>query len=150
MAGAVNWLGPIPGPETMKRATYEDVLNAPENKVAEILDGELFVSPMLAPRDCVVHSRLLGTVGHALREGKAKSGLLVDSRRSPRSTSESTSWCRTSRGWRREDGAHPPRRLLLDSPCLAVRGAVARRPSASTALESSGSTPRPVSPTRGS
>jgi Uma2 family endonuclease len=54
----------------MKRATYEDVLNAPENKVAEILDGELFVSPMLAPRDCVVHSRLLGTVGHALREGK--------------------------------------------------------------------------------
>jgi Uma2 family endonuclease len=29
----------------MKRATYEDVLNAPENKVAEILDGELFLSP---------------------------------------------------------------------------------------------------------
>ena len=38
----------------MKRATYEDVLNAPEHKVAEILDGELFLSPMLAPRDCVV------------------------------------------------------------------------------------------------
>ena len=34
----------------MKRATYEDVLNAPENKVAEILDGELFLSPRPAPR----------------------------------------------------------------------------------------------------
>ena len=32
-------------PEPMKRATYEDVLNAPEDKVAEILDGELFLSP---------------------------------------------------------------------------------------------------------
>jgi hypothetical protein len=28
-----------PEREAMKRATYEDVLNAPENKVAEILDG---------------------------------------------------------------------------------------------------------------
>ena len=28
----------------MKRATYQDVLNAPENTVAEILDGELFLS----------------------------------------------------------------------------------------------------------
>ena len=44
----------------MKRATYEDVLNAPEHKVAEILDGELFLSPMLAPRDGVVHFRLQG------------------------------------------------------------------------------------------
>ena len=32
----------------MKRATYEDVLNAPENKVAEILDGEL-VQPTAGP-----------------------------------------------------------------------------------------------------
>jgi Uma2 family endonuclease len=29
----------------VKKATYEDVLNAPENKVAEILDGELVLSP---------------------------------------------------------------------------------------------------------
>ena len=49
----------------MKRATYEDVLNAPEHKVAEILDGELFLSPMLAPRACVVHSGLLGSLGRA-------------------------------------------------------------------------------------
>ena len=58
----------------MKRATYEDVLNAPENKVAEILDGELFLSPMLAPRDCVVHSGLLGLLGCALDDGDRARG----------------------------------------------------------------------------
>lgn len=44
----------------MKRATYEDVLNAPENKVAEILDGELVLSPRPAPRHSVASSRLGG------------------------------------------------------------------------------------------
>ena len=42
----------------MKRATYEDVLSAPENKVAEILDGELFLSPRPSPRHLVASSRL--------------------------------------------------------------------------------------------
>jgi len=42
----------------MKRATYEDVLNAPENKVAEILDGELFLSPRPTPRHALAASRL--------------------------------------------------------------------------------------------
>jgi len=42
----------------MKRATYEDVLNAPDNKVAEIVDGELFLSPRPAPRHALAHSEL--------------------------------------------------------------------------------------------
>jgi Uma2 family endonuclease len=42
----------------MKRATYEDVLNAPENKVAEILDGELFLSPRPATRHALAAWRL--------------------------------------------------------------------------------------------
>jgi len=42
----------------LKRATYEDVLSAPENKVAEILDGELFLSPRPSPRHLVASSRL--------------------------------------------------------------------------------------------
>jgi len=46
----------------MKRATYEDVLNAPSNKVAEILDGELFLSPRPALRhagaQAAVHGKL--------------------------------------------------------------------------------------------
>ncbi len=45
-------------PDEMKRATYEDVLNAPENKVAEILDGDLFLSPRPGPRHAVAGSRL--------------------------------------------------------------------------------------------
>jgi hypothetical protein len=58
----------------MKRATYEDVLNAPENKVAEILDGELFLSPMLAPRVGVVHGALLAIVGNAFHRGEGGPG----------------------------------------------------------------------------
>ena len=53
----------------MKRATYEDVLNAPENKVAEILDGELFLSPRPAPRHAVAHSRLLGALAGPFDSG---------------------------------------------------------------------------------
>jgi Uma2 family endonuclease len=46
----------------LKRATYEDVLSAPENKVAEILDGELFLSPRPASRHSVASSRLGGAL----------------------------------------------------------------------------------------
>lgn len=46
----------------MKRATYEDVLRAPENKVAEILDGELFLSPRPASRHSVAASHLHGAL----------------------------------------------------------------------------------------
>jgi Uma2 family endonuclease len=53
----------------MRRATYEDVLNAPENKVAEILDGELFLSPRPAPRHSVAASRLGVVVGGAFDLG---------------------------------------------------------------------------------
>jgi Uma2 family endonuclease len=52
-----------------KRATYQDVLDAPEHKIAEILDGELFLSPMLAPRAGVAHSRLLAILGNAFDHG---------------------------------------------------------------------------------
>ena len=58
--GGIDWSSPEP--ETMKRATYEDVLSAPENKVAEILDGELFLSPRPALRhagaQAAIHGRL--------------------------------------------------------------------------------------------
>jgi len=50
-----------PGPresDPMKRATYEDVLNAPEHKVAEILDGELVLSPRPASPHAIAALRL--------------------------------------------------------------------------------------------
>jgi Uma2 family endonuclease len=58
----------------MKRATYEDVLNAPENKVAEILDGELFLSPRPAPRHSVIASELGMAIGNPFHRGAGGPG----------------------------------------------------------------------------
>ncbi len=58
----------------MKRATYEDVLNAPEDKVAEILDGELVLSPRPAPRHSVVLSELGMTLGPPFHQGRGGPG----------------------------------------------------------------------------
>ena len=62
----------FPEREAMKRATYEDVLNAPENKVAEILDGEL----VLSPRPAMRHSLAASTLGGVLSEpfGRGRGG----------------------------------------------------------------------------
>jgi Uma2 family endonuclease len=57
--GDIDWTRLSEGERReLKRATYEDVLNAPENKVAEILDGELFLSPRPSPRHSVASSSL--------------------------------------------------------------------------------------------
>jgi Uma2 family endonuclease len=53
-----------------KPATYEDVLNAPEHMVAEILDGELFLSPRPAPR----HAHSASILGGILIPGFGESG----------------------------------------------------------------------------
>ena len=63
--GGLDWSQGSTTEQPMKRATYEDVLSAPENKVAEILDGELFLSPRPAPRHALAHSTLFAAVhGH--------------------------------------------------------------------------------------
>jgi Uma2 family endonuclease len=53
----------------MKGATYEDVLNAPENMVAEILDGELVLSPRPAPRHAAASSGLGMALGNPFHRG---------------------------------------------------------------------------------
>src|SRR5262245_1337848 len=53
----------------MKRATYDDVLNAPENKVAEILDGELVLSPRPSLRHARAISRLDRAIGDPYDSG---------------------------------------------------------------------------------
>src|SRR5512139_1624304 len=58
----------------MKRATYEDVLNAPENKVAEILDGELVLSPRPGPRHAVAHTALIGALHGPFDQGAGGPG----------------------------------------------------------------------------
>lgn len=53
----------------MKRATYDDVLNAPENKVAEILDGELFLSPRPAMRHAGATAAIQGKLWSRFDDG---------------------------------------------------------------------------------
>ena len=73
--GGIDWSSPTPAePETMKRATYEDVLNAPENKVAEILDGELFLSPRPAPPHTVASSEIGMAIGPPFHRGSGGPG----------------------------------------------------------------------------
>lgn len=74
-SGGIDWSEPSPSePETMKRATYDDVLNAPENKVAEILDGELFLSPRPAPRHAVAASEIGMAIGSPYHRGAGGPG----------------------------------------------------------------------------
>jgi Uma2 family endonuclease len=58
----------------MKRATYEDVLNAPENKVAEIVDGELFLSPRPAPRHALAQAAIQGKLWSRFDDGERGAG----------------------------------------------------------------------------
>jgi Uma2 family endonuclease len=58
----------------VKQATYDDVLNAPDNKVAEILDGELFLSPRPASRHALATSRLLSSLGDPFDRGRGGPG----------------------------------------------------------------------------
>jgi Uma2 family endonuclease len=51
-----------PVAEPKRKATYDDVLAAPEHKVAEILDGELFLSP----RPATPHARASSIAGSQL------------------------------------------------------------------------------------
>jgi Uma2 family endonuclease len=62
--GGIDWSRSAPAERKgLKRATYDDVLNAPEHQVAEILDGELFLSPRPASRHTAASSRLGAALG---------------------------------------------------------------------------------------
>lgn len=61
-------LEPMTGPK--RRATYDDVLAAPEHKVAEILDGDLFLSP----RPAFPHARATLRLGAMLDAFDEESG----------------------------------------------------------------------------
>jgi Uma2 family endonuclease len=50
-------------------ATYQDVIDAPEHLVAEILDGELLLSPRPAPQHAVTTGRLYSIIEPAYDQG---------------------------------------------------------------------------------
>jgi Uma2 family endonuclease len=58
----------------MKRAKYEDVLNAPENQVAEILDGELFLSPRPTLHHAAAQGALYGMLWPRFDQGERGPG----------------------------------------------------------------------------
>jgi Uma2 family endonuclease len=57
-----------------KAATYDDVLAAPEHKVAEIVDGDLYLSPRPAMPHAVSASRLAGILVAPFDEGRGGPG----------------------------------------------------------------------------
>ena len=135
----------------MKRATYEDVLNAPENKVAEILDGELFLSPRPAPRHAAVLVAARDGASGPLRPRHRRARRLVDPRRARAPLRRARSWCRTLPGGDASGcPAHAGRGLLLARARLGVRGALALHRAHRSRPQAAGSTPRPASRTRGS
>ncbi|MEO8679495.1 MAG: Uma2 family endonuclease [Vicinamibacterales bacterium] len=63
--------GPI---ATRRRATYEDLCAVPDHKVAEILDGELIVSPRPALRHASASSSLGGNIWGPFHGGRGGPG----------------------------------------------------------------------------
>jgi Uma2 family endonuclease len=63
-----------------KVATYEDVLAAPPHKIAEIVDGELILSPRPASRHAVAASTIGEELGPPFKRGRGGPGgwLIVD------------------------------------------------------------------------
>jgi Uma2 family endonuclease len=63
-----------------RRATYQDVLDAPMHMVAEVVDGELYTHPRPRPRHTVVSSVLGMDLGNAFQRGRGGPGgwLILD------------------------------------------------------------------------
>ena len=55
-------------------ATYQDVLDAPENRVAEVVDGDLYTSPRPTMRHALASSRLGGELGGPFDRGRGGPG----------------------------------------------------------------------------
>ncbi|MFL5248302.1 MAG: Uma2 family endonuclease, partial [Myxococcales bacterium] len=61
-------------PYTGPPATYEDLLKVPDGKIAEIIDGELIVSPRPAPAHAVASSALGGELSGPFQRAKGGPG----------------------------------------------------------------------------
>ena len=76
------WFTPVPtgklrsgmGEPAKRRATYEDLLSVPENRIAEILDGELVTQPRPASRQARAASSLGGELYGPFDRGRGGPG----------------------------------------------------------------------------
>jgi Uma2 family endonuclease len=57
-----------------RRATYDDLLNVPPHRVAEIVDGDLHVSPRPASKHALAASVLWGDLGPPFHHGRGGPG----------------------------------------------------------------------------
>ena len=57
-----------------RRATYQDVLDAPAHRVAEIVDGRLYTHPRPAPPHALASSSLQGDLSSAFQFGRGGPG----------------------------------------------------------------------------
>lgn len=57
-----------------RKATYEDVLAAPEHLVAEVIDGELYLSPRPAPRHALAETSLASLLVPPFQHGRGGPG----------------------------------------------------------------------------
>ncbi len=65
---------PLMGDPAKRRATYQDVLDAPEHMVAEIIDGELLLHPRPAKPHTLAASVLGGEIGPPFMRGRGGPG----------------------------------------------------------------------------
>src|SRR3954453_14239221 len=95
---------------TRERATYDEVIKAPDDKIAELIDGELFLSPRPRAR----HSDLLTEIAAhlRLRFGKTSGGWVILSE--PEVHLDRDVFVPDIAGWRRE------RLSLGDEPGIEV------------------------------
>ena len=110
---------------TMKtRATYEDLLAVPDHKVAEILDGELFVSPRPAAPHARTASVLGVEIGSPFDRGRGGPGgwWILDE---PELHLGGDVLVPDLAGWRRERMSPCPRGVLHPRAGLGLRGGVA-------------------------
>ena len=63
-----------PTVDSTRRATYQDVLDAPAHRVAEIVDGTLYTHPRPAPPHALASSSLQGDLSSAFQFGRGGPG----------------------------------------------------------------------------
>ena len=63
-----------PKHDSTRRATYQDVLDAPTHRVAEIVDGTLYTHPRPAPPHALASSSLQGDLSNAFQFGRGGPG----------------------------------------------------------------------------
>ena len=63
-----------PKHDSTRRATYQDVLDAPAHRVAEIVDGTLYTHPRPAPPHALASSSLQGDLSNAFQFGRGGPG----------------------------------------------------------------------------